>query len=99
MAIGGEAISFQRMSLKETFLKAAKVVQTLPKRPANDELLELYGLYKQSTEQDVQGARPGFLDVQGRAKFDAWARKKGIASDVAMQEYVALVERLKKKYL
>ena len=86
------------MSLKETFLKATKDVQALPKRPANDELLELYALYKQSTEQDVKGTRPGFLEVKGRAKFDAWARKKGISVDTAMQEYVALVERLRERF-
>ena len=60
----------------------------------NDQLLELYALYKQATSGDVSGSRPGMLDVKGRAKYDAWAKKKGTAKPAAMEAYIALVGRL-----
>lgn len=78
--------------------KAAKArVEGLTKRPSNDQLLDLYGLYKQATEGDVTGSRPGLLDLKGRAKFDAWASRKGLSKDDAMKKYVALVDDLASK--
>lgn len=81
--------------LKARFEQAAKEAQQLPRRPDNDVLLKLYALYKQATAGDVSGARPGILDMQGRMKYDSWARFKGTASEQAMSDYVALVEQLK----
>jgi diazepam-binding inhibitor (GABA receptor modulator, acyl-CoA-binding protein) len=78
----------------EQFKDAKARVEKLPSRPSNDQLLDLYGLYKQATEGDVSGDRPGFLDVKGRAKYDAWAKRKGASKDDAMKKYVALVEKL-----
>ncbi|MCM8620520.1 MAG: acyl-CoA-binding protein [Candidatus Accumulibacter sp.] len=69
--------------------------KTLPERPDNATLLRLYALYKQVTEGDVEGRRPGFTDIVARAKYDAWASIKGTAADVAMQQYIAVVEQLK----
>ena len=63
---------------------------------SNDKMLDLYALYKQATSGDVNGSRPGMLDVRGRAKFDAWAKKKGMTKDAAMQAYVDLVAKLVK---
>ena len=82
------------MALAEDFAAAQGRVQTLPKRPSNDTLLELYSLFKQATVGDVQGKRPGMLDMKGRAKFDAWNGRKGVSKDAAMQQYIALVNRL-----
>ena len=59
-----------------------------------DTMLELYALYKQATAGDVTGDRPGMLDVRGRAKYDAWAKKKGLTKDAAMQAYIAVVDRV-----
>jgi acyl-CoA-binding protein len=84
------------MALADDFKLAQERVKTLPLRPSNDTLLELYALYKQATEGDVQGKRPGMLDVKGRAKYDAWAGRKGLSRDAAMQQYVQLVDRLLK---
>ena len=61
----------------------------------NSNKLKLYALFKQSTDGDVDGKRPGFTDLVGRAKFDAWAGLKGVVTDVAMQQYVDLVKKLK----
>lgn len=82
------------MALKEDFQTAAEDVTKLSKRPDNDSLLALYALYKQATEGDVSGSRPGMLDIKGRKKYDAWAEKKGTNADKAMQDYVALVRKL-----
>ena len=82
------------MATKEDFDQAAKDVQTLKSRPDNGTLLELYALFKQATEGDAKGSRPGMLDVKGRAKFDCWSKKKGTSPDKAMQDYIALVKRL-----
>ncbi len=80
------------MGLKE-FEDALERVKTLPSQPP-DVLLDLYGLYKQSTEGDASGKRPGMIDFKGRAKFDAWATRKGMSKDGAMDSYVAMVDKL-----
>jgi acyl-CoA-binding protein len=82
---------------KSAFDAAKARVEKLKTRPSNDDLLALYGLYKQATEGDATGSRPGMLDLKGRAKFDAWAKNKGMASEEAMKKYVAVVDRLVKK--
>jgi acyl-CoA-binding protein len=82
--------------LKKKFEAAAKAARKLPQRPSNDQMLELYALYKQSTEGDVTGSRPGMLDLTGRAKYDAWSRKKGVSADAAMKSYCDYVSRLGK---
>ncbi|RRR74579.1 MAG: acyl-CoA-binding protein [Candidatus Viridilinea halotolerans] len=81
--------------LKTRFEQAAQEAQQLPKRPGNDVLLQLYALYKQGNVGDTTGARPGILDMQGRMKYDAWAKLKGTTSEQAMHDYIALVEKLK----
>ncbi len=80
----------------EQFEDAQKRVKTLKEAPSNDELLELYALFKQATIGDVSGSRPGMMDFKGRAKFDAWTKKKGGSKDASMASYVALVDRLTK---
>ncbi|PTL75249.1 acyl-CoA-binding protein [Vitiosangium sp. GDMCC 1.1324] len=82
------------MALEDDFRSAQERVKTLKTRPSNETLLELYSLFKQATEGDVQGKRPGMLDLKGRAKYDAWAGRKGVGRETAKQQYVALVERL-----
>ena len=83
------------MGQKE-FETALAEVKTLANQPPNV-LLELYGLYKQASDGDVLGKRPGMLDIKGRAKYDAWATRKGMTREAAMDEYVKVVERLKKE--
>jgi acyl-CoA-binding protein len=77
------------MSLADDFEAAVARVNGLPAAPANQVLLELYGLYKQATAGDVQGSRPGFTDLKGRAKYDAWSSRKGMSREDAMRAYVA----------
>jgi diazepam-binding inhibitor (GABA receptor modulator, acyl-CoA-binding protein) len=80
--------------LKAAFDKAVADSKNLPEKPDNATLLKLYALYKQAGG-DVEGKRPGFTDMGGRAKYDAWAAVKGKSANEAMQEYVDLVESLK----
>lgn len=82
------------MDLSAKFEDAQTRVKQLSKSPSTDDLLELYALYKQATSGDVSGSRPGMLDMKGRAKYDAWSKKKGTSKDDAMTSYVALVDRL-----
>lgn len=82
------------MDLTAKFEDAQIRVKQLSKTPSTDDLLELYALYKQATVGDVTGSRPGMLDMKGRAKYDAWSKKKGTSKEDAMAEYVALVDRL-----
>ena len=82
------------MSLQEQFQSAQQRVRALSKTPPPAKLLEIYALYKQGTVGDVQGKRPGMLDVKGRAKYDAWAATKGLSPDTAMRRYVELVDAL-----
>ncbi len=85
------------MPLEGEFATAQQQVKELSKRPGNADLLQLYSLYKQATEGDVAGERPGLLDPVGRAKFDAWRSRKGMDRPAAMQAYVELVERLRRE--
>lgn len=81
--------------LETRFERAVAESKTLPERPDNAMLLQIYALYKQATEGDAQGARPGFTDFVGRAKWDAWHALAGKTPAAAMQEYVDLIESLK----
>ncbi|CAI5438145.1 unnamed protein product [Caenorhabditis angaria] len=81
-----------------TFDDAAAKVKTLKTSPSNEELLELYALFKQGTVGDNNTAKPGFLDLKGKAKWAAWDEKKGTSQDAAKTAYVALVEKLITKY-
>lgn len=82
------------MTLDERFEDAQRRVKALREAPPTAELLELYALYKQASAGDVEGKRPGMLDIKGRAKFDAWTGRKGMTRDAAKEAYVALVDRL-----
>jgi acyl-CoA-binding protein len=83
------------MSLQEQFDQAMADSKNLPERPDNMTLLKIYALYKQAAAGDAEGKRPGFDDLVGRAKFDAWDGLKGTSKDDAMQQYVDLVAELK----
>lgn len=80
--------------LAAKFEDAQQRVKALTSRPSNDDLLDLYALFKQGTKGDVSGSRPGMMDFRGRAKFDAWSGKRGTSKEDAMAAYVALVDRL-----
>jgi len=100
--------TYQRQQLRPTshtsdmgddaFKKAADEVTKLTKKPADEEMLQVYSLYKQATVGDCNTERPGMLDFKGKAKWDAWDKRKGTSSDDAKAEYIKLVEELKGKY-
>ena len=81
--------------LKTRFEQAVADSKNLPEKPDNMTLLKIYALYKQASAGDVEGKRPGFTDMVGRAKWDAWNEAKGKSTDDAMQDYVDLIESLK----
>ena len=81
--------------LATRFQTAQDDSKKLSKRPNNDTLLKLYACFKQGASGDVEGKRPGFTDLVGRAKYDAWAKLKGTTKEEAMQQYIDLVESLK----
>ncbi|XP_046459235.1 acyl-CoA-binding protein homolog [Daphnia pulex] len=87
------------MSLDEKFNKAAEAIRTMTTAPSDDEMKEIYALYKQSTVGDVNTARPGMLDLKGKAKWDSWEAKKGMSFDVAKEAYVSKTEELVTKYI
>ena len=80
--------------LRAAFEQAAKDVKGLAERPDNDTMLRLYSLYKQGSEGDVSGPKPGFFDFVGSAKYEAWEKLQGTSSEQAMKKYVDLVNRL-----
>ena len=80
--------------LEGRFEAAQAAAMKLPAKPDNDTLLELYSYYKQATAGDASGARPGAFDFVARAKYDAWAARKGVRKDAAMRAYIKLVEHL-----
>jgi len=80
--------------LTTLFTEAQANVKTLAERPDNQTLLQLYAFYKQATDGDVQGERPGMMDFINRAKYDAWDKLKGTGSDEAKQRYIDVVNGL-----
>ncbi|XP_077431411.1 acyl-CoA-binding protein-like isoform X2 [Vanacampus margaritifer] len=76
------------------FEKAAEDVKNLKTRPSDQELLDLYGLYKQANVGDIDTDRPGLFDMKGKAKWDAWNSRKGMSKEDAMSAYVALAKEL-----
>lgn len=81
-------------NLQQRFEAAQSAAKELRDRPDNDTLLELYSYFKQATEGDISTDRPGAFDFVARAKYDAWAARKGMSRDVAMRGYAKLVEHL-----
>ena len=80
--------------LDTRFQKASEAVKKLPSRPDNDSMLKLYALFKQGSSGDVSGAKPGFFDFVGVAKYEAWEKLKGLSADDAKRQYIELVTRL-----
>lgn len=84
------------MALQQLFEEAVATSKTLDTKPDNDILLQLYSLYKQSTEGDISIEPPAnMFDFVGKAKFDAWTNLKGKSKEEAMQDYINLVNKLK----
>lgn len=83
------------MSLQGQFDQAVADSKNLPERPDNMTLLKIYALFKQASTGDVDGKRPGFTDMVGRAKYDAWDALKGTSKEDAMQQYIDLITGLK----
>lgn len=82
------------MALSDDFQAAVTRSRTISTRPSTEDLLAMYSLFKQASDGDVSGKRPGVFDLKGRAKYDAWAGRKGLSKDDAMTEYIALVDKL-----
>jgi acyl-CoA-binding protein len=80
--------------LKAAFEAAVANSKNLSERPDNGTLLKLYALYKQGSAGDVVGDKPGFSDMVGRAKWDAWNKLKGTSQDEAMQQYIDKIAEL-----
>ena len=80
--------------ISSRFEQASIAAKSLPERPDNDTLLQLYARYKQGSVGDVSGAKPGLFDFVGAAKYDAWEKIKGLSQDDAMNKYIELVKSL-----
>mgnify|MGYP001551832665 CR=1 FL=1 len=79
---------------QELFAKAAEAAKSLPTRPDDQTMLQLYALYKQGSSGDVQGEKPGFFDFVGAAKYEAWEKLEGTSEEDARQQYIDLVAKL-----
>lgn len=86
------------MELLQQFENAVARSKELTQRPSNTELLDLYALFKQASEGDVSGDRPGGFDFKAIAKYDAWAERKGKSKEQAMQAYISLMDTLYQQY-
>lgn len=91
------------MSDVETrFEEAVNKVRNAPKdgefKPSNDYMLKMYALYRQATGGDVQGNKPGMLNLVARYKWDAWSRVEGMSSDDAMRKYIDEVDAVEREY-
>lgn len=82
----------------DSFIQAQERVETLTARPTNDELLNLYGLFKQATLGDCLQRSPGIFDLKGQAKWKAWMGRKGMPTADAADAYVKAVDDLLARY-
>ena len=78
----------------EAFEQAAVAAKSLPERPDDNTMLQLYALYKQGSAGDVQGDKPGFFDFVGAAKYEAWEKLKGTSEEDARSQYIELITKL-----
>lgn len=83
----------------ETLEQAIALTKKFTSKPSNEELLKLYGLYKQATEGDNKGERPGGFDFIAAAKYNSWMNYKGKSLEEATEEYISLVDNLSKNHL
>ena len=83
-----------KVDLQAQFEQATKDIKSLKDKPDNDTLLKLYALYKQGSEGDVKGEKPGFFDFVGTAKYEAWEKLTGTQQDDAVKKYIDLVKKL-----
>ena len=81
--------------IQKAFNDSVEYVKTAPpQKEASQSLkLKMYALYKQATQGDVCGPKPGLMDIAGKAKYKAWSRLKGVSKEEAMQQYVDMVAR------
>ncbi len=91
------ATTKKKPDLKAQFDAAAAAAKQTKRKPDNATLLKLYSYYKQALEGDVAGERPGGFDFVGGAKYDAWAKLRGMSPEEAMQNYVKQVEKLNRE--
>ncbi|MDX2302552.1 MAG: acyl-CoA-binding protein [Microscillaceae bacterium] len=82
------------MELQEKFEQAVLKSKSFTKKPSNDTLLQLYALYKQATQGDVSGSKPGMFDLVGKYKYEAWEKLKGLDTQTAQQQYIDLIDTL-----
>lgn len=86
------------MSQQAEFEKIAEDINKLKTRPSDQQLLAIYGLYKQAVVGDINIAKPGMADMKGKAKWEAWNTRKGMSKDDAMSAYITLAKELIQKY-
>ncbi|NP_001122240.1 acyl-CoA-binding domain-containing protein 7 [Danio rerio] len=86
------------MTLKAEFDQYAEDVKKVKTRPTDQELLDLYGLYKQAVVGDINIDKPGMIDLKGKAKWDAWDSRKGMSTEDAMKAYITLAKQAIEKY-
>lgn len=82
----------------EQFEAAALAVKSLPQRPDDTTMLQLYALYKQGSSGDISGDKPGFFDFVGTAKYEAWEKIRGTSPENAQAQYIDLVRKLGGKF-
>ncbi|MFT4025173.1 MAG: acyl-CoA-binding protein [Flavihumibacter sp.] len=83
------------MDLQQQFEQAVSESKSLSEKPSNETLLQLYSLYKQATEGDVNSEAPAMFDFVAKAKYEAWTSQKGKSKTAAQEEYIQLVQKLK----
>ncbi|XP_072515185.1 acyl-CoA-binding domain-containing protein 7 [Salminus brasiliensis] len=86
------------MTLQKEFEQYADDVKKVKTRPTDQELLDMYGLYKQAIVGDINIDKPGMTDLKGKAKWEAWNSRKGMSKDDAMTAYIALAKENINKY-
>lgn len=84
------------MGLEEEFLKYCQIAQVLPQKPADNDLLYLYGFYKQATIGDCNVQQPSFnvFKLKEYKKWEAWNSHEGIEKETAMEHYIDKVKQL-----
>uniref|UniRef100_A0A0D6QT57 ACB domain-containing protein n=1 Tax=Araucaria cunninghamii TaxID=56994 RepID=A0A0D6QT57_ARACU len=84
------------------FDAAVKASSQLSEKPSNDDLLAMYALFKQASQDPpIESAeKVGMFDLKGKAKRGAWQKivDEGVTPEEAEQKYIALIEKMKETY-
>ena len=86
------------MDLLSNFQNVAIAVKKIKTKPSDEELLDLYGLYKQATVGNNMTDKPWMFDYEKLAKWGAWMKFFNLSTEDAQKKYIDAAYLVINKY-